>query len=246
VSSIYRVLCLSHDPAIVVTDPGYNRPEQAEEAIRAGVDEHPHCDLLIGRFSYPLVEAGCPASRDRAGGHRCTHGGTVWADADVLRLLAAGYQSQDAGVREATRRFEGWCWSWERLRRLRDELGISVREEQPAAKAGCAHCGEPIVGPHIREWNGPAGNPTRRWHGDRPECEVAATRAEAPDGTRYDWHDGTDGATPHRAANEQPVSAPDTPPMKAPPPRDCLFARGGGRPCLASDRCANCDPKEQL
>lgn len=120
-SSAYRVLCLSHDPAIVASDPGYHRREQAEEAIRVGVEEHRDCDLLIGRFSYPLVEVGCPPRPS------CHHGGTEWVDSDWLRLLAAAYQSQDEAVRAATRQSEFRCWSWERLRRLRDELGITVK-----------------------------------------------------------------------------------------------------------------------
>jgi hypothetical protein len=56
VSSTYRVLCLSHDPAIVAADD-FQRPEQAEEAIRDGMTNgHEHCDLMIGRYSYPLVD----------------------------------------------------------------------------------------------------------------------------------------------------------------------------------------------
>ncbi|MFD5697482.1 hypothetical protein [Streptomyces lasiicapitis] len=125
-SSAYRILCLSHDPATAHGE--YRTPEDALDAIASTLEGHPNCDLLIGRFSYPLVEAGCPPSKYRPGGSRCVHGGTVWADADVLRLLAAGYQSQDEVVREATRRFEARCWPRERLRRLREELGITVKE----------------------------------------------------------------------------------------------------------------------
>lgn len=123
-SSTYYILCLSHDPA--TTHGEYRTPEEAETAITAGITGHPHCDLLIGRYSYPLVEAGCPASRNQPAQLRCCHGATVWADADVLRLLAAGYQSQDEAVLEATKQFEFHCWSWERVRRLRDELGIEL------------------------------------------------------------------------------------------------------------------------
>ena len=54
-SSTYRVLCLSHDPAIVAADD-YQRPETAEAAITEGIAEHAGCDLVIGRYSYPLVE----------------------------------------------------------------------------------------------------------------------------------------------------------------------------------------------
>lgn len=52
-SSTYRILCVSHDPALT-TGSDYNSPEAAEAAIRLGVNGHPTCDLLIGRYSYPL------------------------------------------------------------------------------------------------------------------------------------------------------------------------------------------------
>lgn len=131
-SSTYSVLCLSHDPAITVHDPGYNRPEQAEAAIRDGVNGHEHCDLMIGRYSYPLVELGCPASRDQPVKLRCTHGGTSWTDSEWLRLLAAAYQSTDPAMGEAIKAGYHGCLPWERLRRLRVELGITVKEEPDA------------------------------------------------------------------------------------------------------------------
>lgn len=50
--------------------------------------------------------------------------------------------------------------------------------------------------------------------------------------------DTTAGTTATQATDEPAL-------RKAPPPRDCLFARDGARPCPTSDRCATCDPKEQ-
>ncbi len=128
-SSTYYVLCLSHDPAITVNDPGYNSAAEAEAAIRDRPSGHEHCDLMIGRYSYPLVELGCPASRDQTVKLGCTHGGIVWTDSKWLRLLAAAYQSGDPGVRKAMEEGRHWCLPWERLRRLRVELGITVKEE---------------------------------------------------------------------------------------------------------------------
>ncbi|MFJ4682023.1 hypothetical protein [Streptomyces sp. NPDC088789] len=92
-SSNYSVLCLSHDPAIIVHDPGFNRPQQAEAAIRDGIAGHEHCNLVIGRYSYPLIELGCPRSADlprdlRPAVVRCYHGSTEWIDKDWLLLLA--------------------------------------------------------------------------------------------------------------------------------------------------------------
>ncbi|MFD7609682.1 hypothetical protein [Streptomyces sp. NPDC059828] len=120
-SSTYRILCLSHDPAVLHGE--YRTPEDATQHITEGVEGHPACDLLIGRYSYPLVEAGCPASRHQPAKLTCRHGDTVWAQSDVLRLLVAAYQSHDEIVRAAVKPFEGRCWTQERLHRLRDELG---------------------------------------------------------------------------------------------------------------------------
>ena len=132
-SSTYYVLCLSHDPAIIVNDPGSNRPEDAEATIRDRPTGHEHCDLMIGRYSYPLVELGCPTSKDqpealRPGTLRCYHGSTLWTDKGWLLLLAAAYQSTDPAMRGAVNAVDHGCLSWERLRRLRVELGITIKE----------------------------------------------------------------------------------------------------------------------
>jgi hypothetical protein len=130
VSSNYSVLCLSHDP-------GFNRPEQAEAAIADGVTDHADCDLMIGRYSYPLIELGCPATRGRstpprANGITCCHGSTDWTDRDWLWILAAAYQSPDPGMRAAVEKgHTRQCLPWERLRRLRNELNFTIKEAAP-------------------------------------------------------------------------------------------------------------------
>jgi hypothetical protein len=134
VSSNYSVLCLSHDPAIIVHDPGFNRPEQAEAAIADGVTGHENCDLMIGRYSYPLVELGCPPARDGLGPsfRRCYHGETVWVCREWLWILAAAYQSSDPDVRATTQANRSpRCLPWERLRRLRNELDFTIKEAAP-------------------------------------------------------------------------------------------------------------------
>lgn len=138
-SSTYYILCLSHDPAITVNDPGYNSAAEAEAAVRDRPEgtAHSHCDLMIGRYSYPLVELGCPRSADqpdalRPGTLRCYHGGTQWVAKEWLLLAAAAYQSDDPAIREAVERGGHSCVSWERLRRLRVELGITVKEPTDA------------------------------------------------------------------------------------------------------------------
>jgi hypothetical protein len=128
-SSTYRILCLSHDPALSFGE--YSTPGTAEAAIRVGIDEHPRCDLLIGRYSYPLIEVGCPPTtgHDRPGRRRChPHSTTEWVDVAWLGLLAVTHQS---GSEELAALAGGPAmahWPWERLRRLRDELGIDSTE----------------------------------------------------------------------------------------------------------------------
>ena len=130
-SSVYRVLCLSHDPALALTEVEYSRPESAATDIASGIDGHQGCDLLIGRYSYPLVEVGCPpwTGPTGAGSQRCTrHSNAQWADVAWLRILAAVHQSGGEGMRRLAEASSLSCWSWERLRRLRLELGIDADE----------------------------------------------------------------------------------------------------------------------
>lgn len=137
-SSVYRVLCLSHDPAIVTGDE-YSRPDPAVAAIVSGIDGHQGCDLLVGRYSYPLIEVGCPPTigPERAGRRRCySHSTTEWVDVAWLRILAAVHQSGTERMRALARESRLGCWSWERLRRLRDELSIDLTE--PADQSGGA------------------------------------------------------------------------------------------------------------
>lgn len=127
-SSTYKVLCLSHDPATVYS--GYRTPEGAVEAILAGPEEHPRCDLVISEVSGAPVRFGCPPAADlRAGQHVCWgHQRVEWVDADWLRLLAHAYEGPggDAVVRSLLHGPMKRCWSRERLVRLRYELGIEV------------------------------------------------------------------------------------------------------------------------
>lgn len=122
-SSTYRILCLSHDPAIT-DEAEYSTSEAAAQRIAAGVGGHVSCDLAIGRYSYPLVEAGCPASRDQPAQLRCGHGSTIWVDAHWLRLLAAAHQSTDPAVLAAVTKGGHRCWPPERIQRLRLELDL--------------------------------------------------------------------------------------------------------------------------
>lgn len=131
-SSTYRILCLSHDPAITLEaewQSGAGGRETAE-AIAANPGEHKEtvdhvgCDLLIGRYSYPLVEVGCPGQpvhgKPR---HHPWHPRAHWTDVTWLRLAAAaiGLYEPTVEIADALKGIAG-CWSPERLRRLRNEL----------------------------------------------------------------------------------------------------------------------------
>lgn len=120
-SSSYRVLCLSHDPA---TEAGeYRTPQDAETAIAEGIPGHPRCDLVIGRYSTPLVELGCPPSRLQTA-PACCHNSTVWIESRWLRLLALANDSTDPAIQDAALKARQGCLMPQRLTRLRDELGL--------------------------------------------------------------------------------------------------------------------------
>jgi len=131
VSSTYKLLCLNHDPAIATEGPGWQDPEPAiaaacEPAMHDWLaEDHGKCDLLVGRYSYPLIEVCCP---DRGG--NTTHGrhsSARWIDRDWLVLLYVATTDPAgprlAGAVEALRRTAP-CWTHERLERLRPHLGI--------------------------------------------------------------------------------------------------------------------------
>lgn len=126
-SSAYSALCLSHDPALVIgNDTNYSRA--SSEGVTSNpadhadlLDGHAGCDLLVGRYSYPLVEVGCPGSIGNP--TNCcpgVHKGMIWADVAWLRLLHQRLaEGQDD---ELTRALTRSCWSRERLDRLSVEL----------------------------------------------------------------------------------------------------------------------------
>ncbi|MFC5217295.1 hypothetical protein [Streptomyces coerulescens] len=126
-SSTYRIMCLSHDPAIEAGE--YTSPEAAEAAIRDGIAQHQHCDLLIGRFSYPLVEVGCPSRLGTPapgqGGCNGYHRDTEWIDSGWLLVLA--HARHAAALPEGIdRHHDVSCWTDQRILRLREELGLEL------------------------------------------------------------------------------------------------------------------------
>lgn len=126
-SSVYRILCLSHDPAIAfggVEERGveWNAPEPALEAIRyrnnGAAEAHPHCDLIVGRYSAPLIEVCCPAGRSNDPHHGSSHRGDLWIDASWLRLLALAKPEHVTAARLRS------CWGRELAWGLRYELDL--------------------------------------------------------------------------------------------------------------------------
>lgn len=110
-SSAYRFLCLAHDPAIEVgesiqlRDVAVGLAERRDDAPELA--EHRGCRLLVGRYSYPLVELYDPRTRQ-------------WVDIDVIRLLIA---ARAAGVADAALTpFARRGWDTDTLARLSPHL----------------------------------------------------------------------------------------------------------------------------
>lgn len=131
-SSDYHVLCASHDPALVITFGGEYR--SYAEALAAAADPaqddrlvaHVGCDLLVGRYSTPLIEVACPGGeRCKPGWHRFDSGERT--SAGWLRLLHAAHVRGD----DVTSMRLPACWTRERVLRLAVQLGIKPEEAKP-------------------------------------------------------------------------------------------------------------------
>lgn len=132
-SSTYRVLCVSHDPAMVLEFEQDGPDARAAAEARAAdpvsyevTRAHAACDLLIGRWSGSLVEVGCPSGRDVvAASHYPEHPHTSrWVEVEWLRLLHFAMESSsDRRLYDAVTKLPG-CWSWTRLSRMRFEMGL--------------------------------------------------------------------------------------------------------------------------
>lgn len=117
-SSDYHLLCLDHEPALVIPGHEYDNPfaaiQVAADPMAWDTGGHGSCDLLVGRYSASLAEIACP---------RCeTHGprADTWIEVGWLRLLHAAYSRGDdlSGYRLPR------CWTRVRVLRLSRELGI--------------------------------------------------------------------------------------------------------------------------
>jgi hypothetical protein len=123
-SSTYRLICMAHDPAIVI-DRDHPTLTDALAALLSDeiTEAHPHCLLLIGRWSGGLIEVTCADLR------HADHRGHRTVDAAFLRVVLAAYQAVESvadpdGLLGALNRLPT-CWGAERIRPLRYELGVS-------------------------------------------------------------------------------------------------------------------------
>lgn len=122
---------MNHDPAIVIDHDWHTAAEAIAVACDPASHElaapHKNCDLLVGRYSYPLVEICCPPRKDVTGPHATyVHAEPRWIDAGWLHLLSAAKTAdQTPRLTEAIRRIRG-CWTVARLERLRGELRIDA------------------------------------------------------------------------------------------------------------------------
>lgn len=132
-SSSYRAICLSHDPAIEIYGDDYDDLKWSDRetglgalARRTGdLAAHKNCDLVLGAYSYPLVQICCPANSHRTPGTRvgapCWHNNDQWMDVGWLRLLVAALsEPTPATTAVLSRRQIDPCWVPERVNRLRN------------------------------------------------------------------------------------------------------------------------------
>jgi hypothetical protein len=121
-SSQYRLICMSHDPALIILD-GEHREQFTPDREDDRMADHPECDVMIGQFSYPLVAVGCFGLTIQ-GSTECksTHNQINWMDVDWLRLL---YLASKGTVPVSIYQpLLLRCWTMDRLYRLAPLMGI--------------------------------------------------------------------------------------------------------------------------
>jgi hypothetical protein len=119
-SSIYRLICLSHDPGLELEtewQSGSDGRRIAETVLRTistdyateELAQHAHCDLVIGRYSYPIIQVGYLTHRVNP---------VSWIDAEWLRVLVEAVVRHGTG--DQLTMPQGW--TPERCRRIRHLL----------------------------------------------------------------------------------------------------------------------------
>lgn len=135
-SSTYRAMCLSHDPALEVAGIETQRREALESHLAGDpLRGHEHCDLIGTRTSGALIEIYCPPG-PKTDQRQCWHPHVgSWLDVVWVRLLLVADRGTPlnpevaAALAEAHRRHS--CWPHERVNRLRVELGVDQPKDQP-------------------------------------------------------------------------------------------------------------------
>jgi hypothetical protein len=146
VSSDYRILCLTHDPALRLGEEDrWLRPEPAFAAVAdpGSCDltaAHTGCDLLVERHSGSLIEMACPPSKTpdaRTGpSHTGWHRDPKWIGVEWLRLLWHASQLSGASEGLVAARSDAarsGCWPISRVDRLRYEIGAVAVGEPPTS-----------------------------------------------------------------------------------------------------------------
>jgi hypothetical protein len=155
-SSTYRAICLSHDPAIeIYDDDGYDGLTWSDRetglgalARRTGpLTAHKDCDLVLGAYSYPLWQITCPANSHREPGRYprigapCWHNNDQAIQVDWLRLMIAAIVEPTPATRAVLEpRLIDSCWPKQRVMRLRSLLGVNG--PYVAYEAPCGTCKE--------------------------------------------------------------------------------------------------------
>lgn len=134
-SSTYRAICLSHDPAIEINgdydDLTWDDRETGLGALARRIGDlaaHKDCDLVLGAYSYPLWEITCPVSSGKRvegvkDGSVCCHNYDKSIQVDWLRLMiAALVEPTTATTAVLSRRLIDGCWPPDRVMRLRNLL----------------------------------------------------------------------------------------------------------------------------
>lgn len=113
-STIWRGLCLDHNPAIEfdLFDGGHEI-KHASLAISKWRERSPDmfhhdCDVMIGGYSYPLVAVACPCERHLSQ--------KVWPIEELRLVQAAALAGVTHEVSEWLR--HNSCWTLERLAKV--------------------------------------------------------------------------------------------------------------------------------
>ena len=119
-SSTFGLICLAHQPAILL-EGEYSNARGILDALAAGepATHHPHCDLIAGRWSGGLIELAClPSDNHPRRIHAGSHRDLEWVDASWLRLLLLTTPDQHTTARIRD------CWTVRRLAGLSALLGL--------------------------------------------------------------------------------------------------------------------------